>query len=164
MADIAALVASCRTQIGEALDGITITGGEPFQQPEALLFLLEQLSDWRKAAQLDVLCYSGMSYKRLTNHYGDILAQLDGIIPEPFRDGDVADGAWRGSANQVVISLSELGRKRYDGAEPATRRLQLSVTHDAIWFIGIPRPGDMRRLGELAADRGLVLKDVSWLT
>ena len=64
---IDALVAWCREVTSDALDGITISGGEPFDQPDALLRLLVALDAWRAAASLefDILCYSGYPLRQL---------------------------------------------------------------------------------------------------
>ena len=162
--DTVSLVAQCRSALGNGLDGITITGGEPFEQPDALLCLLRELEDWKTAAELDVLCYSGLPYKRIIEQHAEILRHLDGLIPEPFRNHDPANGSWRGSSNQKVVALSRLGRSRLLGAEPVARAMQVEVTPEAIWFVGIPRPGDMERLRQNVAQRGLIIEDVSWLT
>src|SRR5262245_52975450 len=60
-ADVDALLAWCRDHVGDRADGVTITGGEPFDQPEALGVLLDGLARWRASTgrSLDVLCYSG---------------------------------------------------------------------------------------------------------
>lgn len=59
-------------------DGVTISGGEPFEQPEGLLALLDALAAWRDemAAGFDILCYSGMPLPRLTRRFGEILLRL----------------------------------------------------------------------------------------
>ena len=55
------LVAWCRRTAGDAVEGVTISGGEPFDQPVALAALLRALDAWRRHARLDfdILCYSG---------------------------------------------------------------------------------------------------------
>ena len=60
------LLAWCQEVAQHGLDGITISGGEPFAQPEALLALLQALHDWRDNAGLnfDLLGYSGLSWRR----------------------------------------------------------------------------------------------------
>ena len=68
------------------VDGVTISGGEPFDQPEALDALLAKLDGWRRAhvRPIDFLCYSGRSLPALRARYGHILARLDAVIPGPF--------------------------------------------------------------------------------
>lgn len=156
-----ALVSRCRDQIGNDIDGVTISGGEPFEQPEALYALLDALKPWQAKADFDILCYSGLPLKRLQQEYGYILDRLDALIPEPFAETRQTDSPWRGSANQSLVLLSNKGRVRF--AEQESRRaMQIQVDHQKIWMIGIPRPGDMPRLQSLAAARGLSLEDVSW--
>lgn len=59
---LSVLLAWCQEVASNELDGVTISGGEPFAQPAALLALLEALREWRAAAGLsfDILCYSGL--------------------------------------------------------------------------------------------------------
>jgi hypothetical protein len=46
------------------VDGVTITGGEPFEHPDGLAELLRGLHAWRADLErpVDILCYSGLRY------------------------------------------------------------------------------------------------------
>src|SRR3954468_8713908 len=98
-----------------AVDGVTISGGEPFDQPEALAALLAALREWSAASgrQLDLLCYSGYGLRRLQRLHGQVLEQLDGVISGPFVAARPTRLVWRGSANQELVPLTQLGRERY---------------------------------------------------
>jgi anaerobic ribonucleoside-triphosphate reductase activating protein len=163
------LVAWCRTSSAGQLDGVTISGGEPFEQPQGLFALLTQLAAWRREQQLDfdVLCYSGLPQRVLERRHAKILALLDALIPEPFVN-DLPQGAlWRGSRNQPLVALSERGRARYEAyrdapAEGDGKRMQATVEGGRVWMIGIPGRGDMAAVEALCASRGLALTKVSW--
>ena len=150
----------------EGIDGVTITGGEPFEQPHALKYLLDALSTWRSDAMLefDIFCYSGLSLKKLEGKHRDILRFIDVMCPEPYVGKFHGTSRWRGSTNQPLIGLSERGKEIARKAEDMTfqKHFQLDVSNGRIWFIGIPDKNDMERLERLSADRGLVLGDVSW--
>ncbi len=161
---VAELAAHCQERIEAlGLDGITLTGGEPFEQPDALAALLAELAPWCEARGIDRLCYSGLPMKRLTAEYSHILALLDAVMPEPFAMSQPNGEVWRGSSNQPLVVLSELGRRRYADVPKTHPGLQVSVEANRIWFIGVPRKGDMDRILRSAAERGLALEDVSWL-
>ncbi|MDQ5909002.1 MAG: Radical protein [Pseudomonadota bacterium] len=161
------LLAWCQEVALTGLDGVTISGGEPFAQPEALLALLEALRDWREVTGLnfDVLCYSGLPWRRLQQEFAPILALLDAIIPEPFQAQRPTRLIWRGSANQPLIPLSPLGQERYApylALDVERRPFQVVVDHERVWGIGIPGPGDLARLEQRCIERGLELGGLSW--
>ncbi len=161
------LLSWCQEVASTGLDGITISGGEPFAQPEALLALLEALDNWRTTAGLnfDLLCYSGLPWRRLQREFAPILALLDAIIPEPFQAHRPTRLIWRGSANQPLIPLSPLGQERYApylSLEIERRPFQVVVDNERIWGIGIPGPGDLERLEQRCIERGLELGEMSW--
>jgi len=163
------LLAWCRKVSAGALDGVTISGGEPFEQPQALRALLDGLGAWRREKQLDfdILCYSGMPQRRLEKDHADILARLDAIIPEPYVDGLPQGNVWRGSRNQPLVPLTARGHTRYaahveQAADAHGKRMQASVDGKRVWMIGIPARGDMAAVEALCAARGLALTDVSW--
>jgi anaerobic ribonucleoside-triphosphate reductase activating protein len=162
------LLAWCR-KVAPDLDGVTISGGEPFEQPHALNALLVGLTLWRSESALDfdILCYSGYPLHTLSRKHAALLELLDAVIPEPYVDGKPITHLWRGSSNQPLIPLSERGHRRYDALVDASaaaggKRMQAAIEGGRVWMIGIPARGDMARLEALCADRGLSLENVSW--
>lgn len=163
------LVDWCRSVAAGGLDGITISGGEPFDQPSGLTALLAELREWRRSAGLDfdILCYSGYPLKTLRRRHARALALLDALIPEPYVDRLEQDSPWRGSSNQPIVTLSKLGQQRYAayenaGIEDSDKKFQVAVESGKVWMIGIPARGDMNKVEELCKSRGLSLEGVSW--
>jgi len=91
-------------------DGVSILGGEPFQQPEGLLALVRAL---RARGCPHLLAYSGHTYEQLRRMaerqpaIGAVLGDLDVLIDGPYvlARADTA-GPWTGSGNQRVIDLA----------------------------------------------------------
>jgi anaerobic ribonucleoside-triphosphate reductase activating protein len=167
--EIPQLVAWCKRVSAGALDGVTISGGEPFDQPEGLGALVDALARWRRKDKLDfdVLCYSGYPLKTLRRDRAALLEKLDAIVPEPYVDALPRGDVWRGSRNQPLVPLSARGRARYANyvdapADASGKHIQVAVEGGRVWMIGIPDRGDMARLEQLCATRGLDLKEVSW--
>jgi anaerobic ribonucleoside-triphosphate reductase activating protein len=156
-------VAWCRhVSEGRPLDGITISGGEPFEQADALAMLLARLREWTAALPqpVDYLCYSGLPWRRVREHEA-VLAHLDAVIPEPFVH-TLPGAPLRGSHNQSVVALTPLGHERYDNLPEQPRRMQVEVDTTRVWMIGIPAPDALTKLEKLCAERGLALGGVSW--
>jgi anaerobic ribonucleoside-triphosphate reductase activating protein len=152
----------------DRVDGVTISGGEPFQQPEALRELLLGIRAWA-APDVDILVYSGYSLSRLRGvaRSRELLELCDAVVSGPYIDRLNTPGTgprWRGSGNQRIIAVSELGRKRYGDAECGGTGpyMQVSVESDRIYYIGIPRRGDMERLTERLTLAGIHGGEVSW--
>ncbi len=152
---------SCRRLCPEGPDGITISGGEPFEQPDALTSLLQGLRQWRDElglADLDLLCYSGLSMRHLRATHPDVLRLLDAVIPEPFLELRPIGARWRGSDNQPIVALSPLGERRYTDADVDAgdrRRLQVDARDGRLLFIGIPGRGDLEQHRRELAQAGI---------
>lgn len=164
--DVAAVVSWC-AGLPDDVDGVTISGGEPFDQPEALLTLLDALHAWRagRGRPIDLLAYSGRSLAALRDRYAPQLARLDAVIPGPFVAARAPGMRWRGSANQDLVPLTELGHERYDAEidRPAgTTRIQLGTDGDRVYHIGVPAPGDLAAFEAALARRGLAYGEASW--
>jgi len=166
---VARLISWCKETSRDALDGITISGGEPFDQPKALAALLDGLHQWRRSAglPLDILCYSGYPLASLQKRHPRLLEKLDALIPEPYVDSLPLTHLWRGSQNQPLVTLSPLGAERYApylevAAEAFGKRIQIQLDGERLWSIGIPARGDMDALEALAEERGVGFADVSW--
>lgn len=162
------LVEWCRKHEPQGVDGITISGGEPFEQPGPLEALLRELHAWTDTLHppVDYLCYSGNHFDVIQAQHPEILSLLDIIIPEPFIEA-VPGEQLRGSRNQPIIPLTELGACRIaeyvdEPASTPLKRVQLKVDGNSAYFIGVPGRGDMEKLEKLCRSQGLHLKDVSW--
>ncbi|VEU81301.1 4Fe-4S cluster-binding domain-containing protein [Haploplasma axanthum] len=95
------------------LSGITISGGEPFIQPDKVLYLV------RKAKELDlnVLLYSGYYYEELIKmnnvHVNNILMEADYLVDGPFEYIlKNLNLLFRGSSNQRIIDLKNSWSKK----------------------------------------------------
>ena len=86
----------------EENDGVTISGGEPFDQPEALSELLRLL---RQKGVSSILVFTGYSYETIQNL--PCLKAIDALICGPFRSELPPDyDRLCSSANQQLILLT----------------------------------------------------------
>ncbi len=165
--DVAAVVRWLGSLDG-AIDGVTVSGGEPFQQPLALAALLAELDDWRRGRDrpVDLLVFSGYTHARLAARpdCADALSRCDAVVAGPYVENRNRGTALRGSDNQEIVALTPLGAERYGGsaASPAPA-MQLSTDADVVRLIGIPRRGDLDRLRAGLAARGITSEAVTWL-
>jgi anaerobic ribonucleoside-triphosphate reductase activating protein len=142
----------------DSADGITVTGGEPFEQPSALEALLSAV---REHLNGDVLVYSGHAWEKLVPLLEPFRGLIDALISDPFDALAGQSRPLRGSDNQRMHLLSEVGRERYGALlyselNDRSRVLDLFIDEKGdAWFAGIPRLGDMRRLKALLAEDGI---------
>src|SRR5262249_52002324 len=135
-------------------DGVTLSGGEPFDQPEGLLALLRRI---RHTPDTDVLVFSGYSIERLSPPLDRMTGLVDALLTDPSDRRAPQTLRLRGSDNQRLHLLAPRARTRfveYDGRlEPTDNVLDVMFDDDGtVWLAGIPRQTDMRRLeGILAA-------------
>lgn len=161
--DINSILGSCSPWLKEA-DGITISGGEPFDQAGSLFQLIVE---FRKVCTGDVLVYSGHSYEDLVKRHQSILNQIDLLITDPFVESAGQTLPLRGSDNQRAWPLTELGCSRYfdilhkNNTRP---KLDLSVNGSTAWMAGIPKIGDMSRLQSKLREMGFACSTTDFLT
>lgn len=139
--------------------GVTISGGEPFEQADALEQLLDGI---RARTSVDVLVYSGMALEELIHR--DLVKRglIDCLISDPFDVSVMQLKHLRGSDNQRMTCLTELGRLVYGALDRDSTEAdrQLDVMFDSsgeVWFAGIPSRGDMQRLKSVLAAQGTSL-------
>ncbi|HGG60268.1 MAG TPA: radical SAM protein [Gammaproteobacteria bacterium] len=148
------------------IDGLTISGGEPFDQADSLQEVIEQLRSLfsESTKPIDILVYSGYPWRRIQEKHATILKHIDALISEPFVASRPVD--WlRGSSNQTIHCLTPLGRQRYGDSRsiPNSKSLQLCYDGNAIWMIGIPQRGDLDELRRILMKSGISLGKLSWI-
>jgi anaerobic ribonucleoside-triphosphate reductase activating protein len=122
-----------------AVDGLTLSGGEPFAQASALSQLVTAV---RTRRDLSVLCYSGYPLSWLRSN-GDaaqhaLLTQVDVLIDGPYSARLHGDLRWRGSSNQRVHRLGDRPMPGLDGPDTSAG-LQLEVTPEGeVQWLGVP--------------------------
>jgi anaerobic ribonucleoside-triphosphate reductase activating protein len=96
-----AMAASCAS----GATGLSLSGGEPLQQPEAARALL----DAARALGMSTLAFSGYTIDEIRGLPGgpDVLARLDVLIDGRYVAGDRLAAGLRGSANQRVHLLTD---------------------------------------------------------
>lgn len=88
------------------LDGITFSGGDPFEQPEACA----EIARWAKNRGLNIWAYTGYTYEQLLkkDEVKEFLDLVDVLIDGPFILAEKSLLlSFRGSKNQRVIDLNE---------------------------------------------------------
>jgi len=117
-------------------DGLTVTGGEPFDQPDALLALLH---GWRGMARGDVIVFSGYAVETITPILERCSGWIDLLIADPFVASEGQTKPLRGSDNQRMVGLTQRGRRLASlyrrSIEPADRVLDVFVNRR-----GVPAP------------------------
>lgn len=146
------------------LDGVTISGGEPTDQPESLQALLQAIRDRLGHDSLDILLFTGRSESWVTGVGRSVVSGADAVMTEPFVQEQAGARPLRGSDNQVLLTFTELGFDRY-GVESQLgdrRRVQVSVDDGELRFVGIPTAETVAALATMAERSGLHLRGRSW--
>lgn len=95
-----------RIHQAKCLDGITLSGGEPFLQPEACA----ALARGAHAMGLTVWAYTGWTVEELMHDARKMLAlkEIDVLVDGAFLESQKSDALlWRGSSNQRLIAVAE---------------------------------------------------------
>lgn len=137
-------------------EGITISGGEPFDQPVQLAALLLAL---RTEKPVSVLVYSGYPFERLASWLERNPGLIDALMSEPYDAKAPQSKALRGSDNQVLHLLTPVGETELAMIDRpiAATDMRLDAMFDAdgsVWFAGIPRRGDLSQLRATLAAAG----------
>ena len=125
------------------VEGLTLSGGEPFAQAEALADLLKIVKNKKR---LNVICFTGHIFRDLISKlekpgFRDLLGQIDLLIDGPFIHSMTLEKGLRGSSNQRFFHLSE----KLVSFHPAEmeRDLEILVQSGNLMLVGIPSRSDL---------------------
>jgi len=138
------------------VDGFTLTGGDPFLQPEALGELLDPLREISE----DILVYTGYLAEDLEKRYPELLARIAVLIDGPYMEARNHALPLIGSDNQRIIYLKEGYRERYAPIlAQETSRIQNFRVRDGIISVGIHRPDYAQQLKDAVQRKGLTIDE-----
>lgn len=133
------------------IEGITISGGEPFLQAEALFRLISFI---REKRDFGVIVYTGFTIEQLRAkndsainlllESADIL--IDGLFDESLNDGV----SLRGSSNQSIYQLT----KRYadvfdDYYKKDVREIEMHMQSEQMMIVGIPKSDTLHKISTI---------------
>lgn len=125
------------------VDGVTITGGEPFYQSNELYSLVCML---KKHNYTDILVYSGYKYEELANKFPHILQYVDVLVDGKYLDVLNNNIGHKGSSNQRCIVLNEKLQIKYSDFNEKVRERQNFISNGKIISVGIPLNDEGRNL------------------
>ncbi|WP_255527690.1 4Fe-4S single cluster domain-containing protein [Paenarthrobacter sp. YJN-5] len=109
--------------VAAGVEGLTLIGGEPFDQPDAGC----SLATAARAAGLGVIAFSGYEYEALRERDDStraFLAKVDLLVDGPYQDWNPeTDRALVGSGNQRFIHLTD----RYKDYRPELARNRVDI-------------------------------------
>lgn len=128
-----------RLLANRSVDGLTISGGEPMLQAEALYLFIRQAK--RINPEINVICYSGYSFEYLcqfppSSGVSRLMTELDVLIDGPYIHTLDNGVGLRGSSNQRVIHLTN--RLLHANLEDAPRQVEFVIQDGAVLMAGIP--------------------------
>lgn len=139
------------------IQGVTISGGEPFLQFDQLRKLVEKI---REKTKLDIMLYSGYTLEELCEQLGCKTIKLFLQNIDIFIDGEYIEkldtgSMYRGSDNQNIYFFTEKYRCFKEQLYKAkNREIEFNVrTGDELYMIGIPPKGFynefIKKIGEI---------------
>lgn len=119
--------------------GVTISGGEPMLQADALLELLILL---KQKQALSVICFTGFTlaqlYAKSDPSINGLLEQIDVLIDGQYIPALNDDRGWRGSSNQVVHFLTPRHQAEASLFVDRNRDIEIHLQADGALIVGIP--------------------------
>lgn len=142
------------SKINDQFDGITITGGEPFDQYESLIAFSAFI---KKKTELNIYVFSGYSLEKLTDKFNDrlFMSTIDYLMDGRYIAGKHDNNNIRGSSNQNLY--------QFENGEPIllneyfeSRQWSINLSEDNRLFMsGIPNDNDLSTIKEYLKKTGI---------
>lgn len=121
------------------IEGVTLLGGEPFAQAEALAPLALLL----KTRGLSLMAYSGFTLEEIKAQgqaQRDLLAQCDLLVDGEFKKEQAGPYLWRGSKNQKIHFLTDRYKEWESRVDEEYRDFEFFLEAGNVVLTGDPPP------------------------
>lgn len=123
-------------------EGLTLLGGEPLDQVNELIELLEEL---KKSYRHGIIMFSGYTYEKIMAD--DLKARAAGLcdllIAGPFMSEFASSGRrWIGSDNQTIHFMSSLYAEELKEWPPGKKEIEIIIRDGVILINGTPLADD----------------------
>lgn len=126
------------------VDGITISGGEPFEQKDILQLLIQL----RKIGIEDILVYTGFLIEEISSQK-DALKYIDVLIDGPYIDELNDNKPLRGSSNQRIFIFNKKLKEKYLSYLKHPRKFDICFENEIVTIIGILPKGGYAFVSEM---------------
>ena len=142
------------SKIYDQFDGITITGGEPFDQYESLIAFTAFI---KKKTELNIYVFSGYLLEELTVKFNDrlFMSTIDYLMDGRYIAGKHDNNNIRGSNNQNLYQFENGGPILLDEYFES-RQWSVYLSEDNRLFMsGIPKDNDLSTIKEHLENTGI---------
>lgn len=135
-------------------DGVTISGGEPFQQYEQLISFLHLV---KTKTKLTVHCFTGYYLHELEEKFQDklFLKYIDWLVDGRYIAEQHENTNVKGSENQSFYLI--IDEKPIKQTQPGvSRKWSVNISNDnSIYLTGVPRKNELEKLSHGLAEVGI---------
>jgi anaerobic ribonucleoside-triphosphate reductase activating protein len=118
------------------IEGVTLSGGEPFAQPGALSLLIKKVKAQRP--DLNFISFTGYSFEALTSKpQKELLNSLDLVITELFVEELNSEYGLRGSDNQQFIFLTDRLEPFREGIINGKKITETFILNEQVVQVGV---------------------------
>lgn len=138
-------------------DGISITGGEPFQQYKSLVAFCSYI---KKRTNLTIQVYSGYYLEELKEMYPDLLFLhcMDWLVDGRYEQDLHAEDNIKGSTNQSVYRI-ENGVPNLEENYIVSNQWSMNISDDLVVSLtGIPKKGELEGIEKQLESLGVFVK------
>lgn len=144
-------------KIHKEFDGITITGGEPFQQYEQLIAFIHLI---KTKTNLSIHCFTGYYLNELQEKFPDklFLKYIDVLVDGRYIEEQTENTNIKGSYNQIVYRIID-GVATKVKTSKSTKKWSINVNNDnRIYMAGIPKKDELKNLSLELLKQGIKKK------
>lgn len=138
------------------IEGITISGGEPFIQRHSLYVLLKSI---RENTELGVIIYTGYKVEELRLMNDPDIDKILGGLCDLIIDGEYVeelnDGRrFKGSSNQRLVFVTDRYKDCIDLYEEYNRSVEIVIKHNELFMYGIPDKSTLEKWMKYKENQG----------